>query len=129
MRRREFITLVGGAAAWPLAVRAQQREPMRLVGVLWAGTADAAEIRAAMQAFLQRLRQLGWIEGRNMRIESRYGDGQADRIHRSATELVAHGPDVILATGSSTLAALLQSTRTVAIVFATVPDPVGSGFV
>src|SRR5262245_23883549 len=130
MRRREFITLLGGAAtAWPLAARGQQREPMRLVGVLWAGTADAAEIRAAMQAFLQRLRQLGWIEGRNMRIESRYGDGQADQIRRSATELVALGPDVILATGSLTLAALLQSTRTVPIVFSTVPDPVGSGFV
>jgi putative ABC transport system substrate-binding protein len=130
VKRRSFITLLGGAAvtAWPLAAHGQQGERVRRIGVLWA-IADNPRYRLYMEAFLQRLQQLGWIEGRNLRIEYRYGDGDADRIRRSAAELVALAPDVILATGSSTLAALLQATRTVPIVFSTVPDPVGSGFV
>ena len=130
MRRREFITLLGGAAAaWPLVARAQQPERMRRVAVLWASTADNPRFRPYMDLFLQRLRQLGWTEGRNLRIEYRYGDGDADRNRRAAAELVALAPDVILATSSSTLAALLQATRILPIVFATVADPVGSGFV
>ena len=130
MRRREFITLLGGAAAaWPLVARAQQPERMRRVAVLWASTADNPRFRPYMDLFLQRLRQLGWTEGRNLRIEYRYGDGDADRSRRAAAELVALAPDVILATSSSTLAALLQATRILPIVFATVADPVGSGFV
>jgi ABC-type uncharacterized transport system substrate-binding protein len=128
MNRREFITLLGGAAAWPLAARAQQGERIRCIGVLWAST-DSPRLRLYMEAFLQRLLQLGWIDGRNVRIEYRYGDGDADRIRRSAAELSALAPDVILATGSATLGALLHATRTVPIVFSTVPDPVGAGFV
>src|SRR5215469_7222027 len=127
--RREVITLFGGAAACPFAARAQQSEPMRRLGVLWPRTPDSPRQRLYMEEFLQRLRQLGWTEGRNLRIEYRHGDSNADRIRHSAVELVALAPDVILATSSSTLAALLQATHSVPIVFSTVPDPVGSGFV
>jgi putative ABC transport system substrate-binding protein len=128
-RRREFITLLGDAAAiWPTAARAQQDERVRRVGVLWGGI-DGPYGRLNGEAFLQRLRQLGWIEGRNLRIEQRYGNAGADRIRRSAEELVALAPDVILADGSTALGPLLQATRTVPIVFANVADPVGSGFV
>src|SRR6516162_1312727 len=128
MTRREFIALLGGpAAAWPLASRAQQADRMRRIGVLM-GVEDP-QYRLRIEAFVQRLRQLGWIEGRNVQIDYRWGASDADRIRRSAAELVALAPDVILTSGSDTLGALLQATRTVPIVFATVPDPVGSGFV
>jgi len=128
IRRREFITLIGGAAAaWPLAARAQQPERMRRIGVLM-GVEDPQN-RLRIEAFVQRLRQLGWIEGRNVQIDYRWGVGDADRIRRSAAELVALAPDVMLTSGSATLGALLQATRAVPIVFATVADPVGAGFV
>jgi len=100
MRRREFITLIGGAAAaWPLAARAQQAERVRRIGVLMSLGANDAEGQARLAAFLQGLQQLGWIDGRNVRIDTRWGAGDADRTRRYAAELVALAPDVILATG------------------------------
>jgi putative tryptophan/tyrosine transport system substrate-binding protein len=129
MRRRKFISLVGGAATvWPLAARAQQSERVRRIGVLVYLAADDAEGQARLAAFTQALKQLGWSEGRNLRIETRWAT--ADDIHRQAAELAALAPDVLLAaTGTVTVAALLQATRTVPIVFAIVIDPVGAGFV
>jgi putative ABC transport system substrate-binding protein len=130
MRRREFITLVGGVAvAWPLAARAQQPERIRRIGVLLPLATDDTEGKVRITAFLQRLQQLGWTDGRNVRIDFRWGGGDADNIRKHAVELAALTPDVIFATGSSTLGPLLQATRTVPIVFAFVPDPVGAGFV
>jgi putative ABC transport system substrate-binding protein len=129
MRRREFIPFLGGVAAWPLAVRAQQPERMRRIGVLVGLAEDNPQTRLSIEAFVQRLRQLGWIEGRNVQIDYRWGESDADRIRRSATELVALAPDVIATSGSATVGALLQATRTVPIVFASVADPVGAGFV
>jgi ABC-type uncharacterized transport system substrate-binding protein len=127
MKRREFITLLGGAAAaWPLGVRAQQGERMRRVGVL--STGDDAEGHNRFAAFAHALEQLGWSEGRNLRIETRYAT--VDSLHRHATELAALAPDVLVAaTGTATAAPLLQATRTVPIVFVSVIDPVGAGFV
>jgi putative ABC transport system substrate-binding protein len=130
MRRREFITLVGGAAAaWPLAARAQQGEPMRRVGALMSTAADDPEGQARIAAFQQGLQQFGWTIGRNVRIDSRWPAGDSERIRRYAAELVALSPDVILATGSAAAGPLLQATRTVPIVFVIVPDPVGAGLV
>ena len=130
MQRREFITLLGGAAvAWPLAARAQQADRMRRVGVLWNRAADDPEGQARLAAFLQGLQELGWTDGRNMRIDYRWAAGDADRFRTYAAELVALAPDVILASASQSVAALLQTTRTVPIVFANVIDPVGAGFV
>jgi putative ABC transport system substrate-binding protein len=130
MRRREFITLLGGAAAaWPLAARAQQAERMRRVGVLMHLGENHAEGQARVAAFQQGLQQLGWIDGRNVRLDVRWGAGDAERYRRFAAELVALRPDVILASASSSVAALQKATRTVPIVFAGVIDPVGAGFV
>jgi putative ABC transport system substrate-binding protein len=130
MRRREFVALLGGvAAAWPLAARAQQPEQMRRIGVLTNLVADDPEAQARVGAFLQGLQELGWAVGRNMRIEYRWGAGDADRTRGYAAELVALAPDVILTSGASALAPLLQATRSVPVVFAQVPDPVGAGFV
>ena len=130
MKRRAFITLIGGAAAaWPLAARAQQGERMRRIGVLMPFTADDPESLARLAAFVQALERSGWSVGRNVRIDYRWTGGDAERIRKGATELAALAPDVILATGSSTAGPLLQTTRTVPIVFAIVPDPVGAGFV
>jgi putative ABC transport system substrate-binding protein len=129
MRRRTFITLLGGAALWPLAARAQQGERMRRIAVLMSTAADDPETLARVGAFLQGLQQLGWTDGLNVRIEYRFGSGDAERIRKHSAELVALAPDVILATGTSTVAPLLQATRAVPIVFAIVPDPVGAGFV
>jgi putative tryptophan/tyrosine transport system substrate-binding protein len=127
MKRREFIMLLGGVAASPLAARAQQ-ERMRRVGVLTYWTADDAEGQARLAAFAQALKQLGWSEGRNLGIDTRWAT--ANDIHRHAAELVALAPDVLVAaTGTATVAALRQATRTVPIVFVTVIDPVGAGFV
>src|SRR5262249_35044909 len=114
LKRREFITLLGGAAvAWPLAVRAQQSDRAHRVGVLIASaTADDPDGRARFTAFVQALQQLGWTEGRNVRIDIRWGMGDAERIHKYAAELVALAPDVILASGTPTVAPLLQATRT-----------------
>jgi len=130
MRRRDFVVLLGGAAvAWPLAARAQQPEQMRRIGVLTNLVADDPEAQARVGAFLQGLQELGWAVGRNMRIEYRWGAGDADRTREYAAELVALAPDVILTSGASALAPLLQATRSVPVVFAQVPDPVGAGFV
>jgi putative ABC transport system substrate-binding protein len=129
MRRRSFITLLGGAAAWPLAARAQQPGGMRRIGVLMSVAADDPEGQARIAAFLQGLRQLGWTDGRDVQIEVRWAAGDADRTRRYVAELIALAPDVILAPGSQTVGPLLQATRTVPIVFVHVPDPVGNGFV
>jgi putative tryptophan/tyrosine transport system substrate-binding protein len=127
MRRRDFVTLIGGAAAWPLAARAQQADRVRRIGVLMNGAADDAQ--ANVVTFLKAMQQLGWIDGRNVRIEFRWGAGNADNIRKYAVELAALTPDVILATGTAGMRPLLQATRTVPIVFAQVADPVGAGFV
>jgi ABC-type uncharacterized transport system substrate-binding protein len=130
MRRREFITLLGGgAAAWPLAARAQQADRMRRIGVLLPATADDAVFQARVAAFLQELALLGWIVSRNMRIDIRWASANASEIRRHAVELVAAMPDVILATGDSTMPPLLDATRTVPIVFPVVADPVANGYV
>src|SRR6266536_3829003 len=106
MRRREFITLLGGtAAAWPLAARAQQRDRMRRIGVLMNLASDDAEGQARLAAFHQGLQQLGWTVGRNVQIDYRWGAGNADRIRKFAAELIALAPDVILSTGSPSVAA------------------------
>src|SRR5262249_50667607 len=129
MTRREFITLVGGAVAWPLAARAQQSELMRRIGVLMPLAEDDPEAQSRLRAFVQGLQQSGWTDGRNLRIDIRWGAGDADRSRRYAAELVALVPDVILAGGGSVIPSLLQATRTVPIVFTQTPDPVGAGFV
>src|SRR6266516_7388528 len=131
MRRREFIAFVSGAAAaaWPLAARAQQTERMRRIGVLLPATADDPQRQAWFGAFLQGLAQSDWIIGRNVQIDTRWATANADAVRRHATELAALAPDVILASGASTVGPLLQATRTVPIVFAAVADPVGAGFV
>jgi ABC-type uncharacterized transport system substrate-binding protein len=129
VKRRAFITLLGGAVAWPLAARAQQPERMRRIGVLHTPAADDPVGQARNAAFLQGLGQLGWTDGRNVRIETRWPAGDAARIRRYAEELVALAPDVILATGSASVGPLLQATRAVPIVFVVVPDPVAAGFV
>jgi putative tryptophan/tyrosine transport system substrate-binding protein len=127
MRRRQFIAGLGGAIAWSLPARAQQPDRIRRIGMLM--TVDDPEAQARVAAFQQGLQQLGWIVGRNVRIDTRWGGGDADRTRRYAVELVALAPDVILAHGSATVGPLLQATRAVPIVFAYVPDPVGAGFV
>ena len=114
--------------AWPLAARAQQGERMRRIGVLLPVAADDPDPQAFYAAFVQRLQQLGWTDGRNVRIDTRWGAGNAADLRKYATELVALAPDVILAVGVS-VEPLLEATRTVPIVFTIVPDPVGSGFV
>src|SRR5262249_50796468 len=128
-KRREFITLIGGAAAWPLAMRAQQGERVRRVSVLMPFTADDPEGQARLLAFAQGLQQMGWAVGSNLRVDTRWATANADAVRKQAAELVALAPDVILAPGSSTVGPMLQATRTVPIVFAIVADPVGAGFV
>ena len=131
MKRREFITLLGGmAAAWPLAARAQQeRERVRRVGILLPASSDDLDYQGWVGAFLQGLQQSGWTIGRNVQIDTRWATANADAVRRNAAELVALAPDVIFANGASTLGPLLNVTRTVPIVFAAVADPVGAGFV
>jgi putative ABC transport system substrate-binding protein len=129
MKRREFVTLLGGAAAWPLAARGQQRERIRRVGVLMPFTADDAEGQARLLAFAQGLQQLGWAVGGNLRIDTRWSAGDAEPNRTYAAELLALTPDVILANGTPEMRALQQLTRSVPIVFANVADPVGQGFV
>src|SRR5215470_7464439 len=129
IRRREFITLLGGAAVWPLAAWAQQPGRMRRIGVLMSTPADDQEGQTRINAFVQGLRELGWIEGHNVRMDTRWAAGNVDRGREYATELVMLMPDVILASGGSVVGPLLQATRTVPIVFTQTPDPVGAGFV
>jgi ABC-type uncharacterized transport system substrate-binding protein len=130
VNRRTFITLLGGgaAAAWPLAARAQQGE-MRRIGVLMDRAADDSDAQARVAAFRQGMQQLGWTDGRNFRIDYRWGGGTAANIRKHVAELIALAPDVILASGTSTVGPLLQATRTVPIVFPQVGDPVAAGFV
>jgi putative ABC transport system substrate-binding protein len=127
MKRRDFISLLGGAAAWPLAARAQS-ERVRRIGVLMPNDQDNPAAQARIAALLQELQQLGWT-GRNVRIDIRWAGADADKIREHAAELATLAPDVILANGSVVVAPLLQATRTVPIVFVVVPDPVGAGFV
>jgi putative ABC transport system substrate-binding protein len=130
LKRREFITLLGGAAAtWPLAARAQQAERMRRIGVLTSFMSDDPAEQTNVLAFARTLEQSGWIDGRNVRIDIRWGAGDPERIRRYATELVSLAPDVILASSSATTGPLLQATRAVPIVFVLVAEPVGAGFV
>jgi putative tryptophan/tyrosine transport system substrate-binding protein len=126
MRRREFIALLGGAAAWPLAARAQQTDRMRRIGVLAGLPADNPQSLARNAAFLQGLGELGWNVGRNLQIDYRWGAVDARRY---AAELAALAPEVILAVGASVVGPLLAATRSVPVVFVQVTDPVGSGFV
>src|SRR5262249_4113816 len=129
IKRRNFITLLGGAAAWPLAARTQQGERMRRIGVLMSVAADGPDGQPRVAAFLNGLQKLGWTEGRNVLIDLRWGAGDAERTRKYVAELVALGPDVILASGDHPVVALQQATRTVPIVLAMVADPVGAGFV
>jgi putative ABC transport system substrate-binding protein len=128
MKRREFFTVLGGAPfAWSLAARAQQPERMRHIGALMSTGETDPEEQARFTAFAQRLRELGWIDGRNVRLDIRWGSGDDERNRRYASELVALAPDVILADTSQTVATLQNATRTIPIVFAGAIDPVGAG--
>jgi putative ABC transport system substrate-binding protein len=129
MRRREFITLIGGAAAWPLVARAQQPERVQHIGVLLPATLGDAEYHALVEVLLQELARLGWSIGRNVRIETRWAGANAVELRRHATELVALAPDVILAHGNAAVVASQQATRSVPIVFPVVGDPVATGLV
>jgi len=130
MRRREFTTILGGAAAaWPLFARAQQTDRVRRIGMLTGTAADDPEAQARHAAFLQGLQQLGWTEGRNMRVDARWTAGSAADTSKYAAELLALAPEVILVGGGSSIGAVLRLTSSVPVVFAFVPDPVGSGFV
>jgi len=129
MKRREFITLLGGAAAWPLAARAQQGERVRRIGVLMAYAESDAEAQAWVAAFRDGLQKLGWTEGRDIGIDVHWATGETETIQRFAKELVASKPEVVLASSTPPTTALLQQTRSIPIVFALVSDPVGSGFV
>jgi putative ABC transport system substrate-binding protein len=130
MKRRNFIAGLGvAAAAWPLMARAQQSEPLRRVGVLMTGSESAVEERAHLAAFLARLTELGWVEGRNLHIDIRWGAGEDERGRRHAAELMALAPDIMIADTAQTVAALQKATRTIPIVFANAVDPVGAGFV
>jgi putative ABC transport system substrate-binding protein len=128
MRRREFIAGLGSAAAWPAVARAQQGGRMRRIGILLSAVA-ADDPQRRMGAFVQRLAELGWTEGRDLRIDYRYGLADPDRLRRYAGELVALSSDVLLAAGNRALAALQEATRILPIVFANVVDPVGAGLV
>jgi putative ABC transport system substrate-binding protein len=130
MRRRDFITLLGGTATWPLVARAQQGERMRRIGVQIGQAESDRQGQAFVAAFRDELRKLGWIDGGNIRIETRWAAaGDAEARQQFAKELVALQPDLVLSHGTPTTATLLQQTRTIPIVFAAVSDPIGSGFV
>jgi len=129
MKRREFITLVGGAAAWPIVAHGQQLDPMRRIGVLTAYAESDPEAQAWVAAFREGLQKLGWADGRNIRIDYRWAGSEVESMQRFAKEVVALQPDLILSNNTPTTAALLQQTRTIPIIFANVTDPIGSGFV
>jgi putative ABC transport system substrate-binding protein len=128
-KRREFITLLGGAAAWPLAARGQQSERMRRIGVILPAAADDAEFQFWLGAFLQALARLDWSIGQNVRVDIHWATPYAENIRKHAVELAALAPDVIVAAGTSTVGPILQATRDIPVVFPTVLDPVGAGFV
>jgi len=127
--RRSFITLLGGAAAWPLAARAQQGERMRRIGVLISTPEDDLQTRRQIEAFRGALRQLGWVEGRNINIDARFASDDSDRMKAFAAELIALNPDVVLASGPTPVLALQRVTSTVPVVFAQINDPVRAGLV
>ena len=129
MNRRNFITLLGGAAAWPLAARAQQREQMRRVGVLSNFAESDLEAQSMVEALHQTLQELGWVEGRNLRFDHRWAAGNATRIQAFAKALVALQPDVIVGHVTPAVAALQKETSTIPIVFIQVSDPIGAGFI
>jgi putative ABC transport system substrate-binding protein len=129
MRRREFITLLGATVAWPLTARADQDGPDRRIAVLFPRSADDPEAGSRLSVFLDALKQAGWTEGHNLSVDVHWAGHETEDISKHAEELVTHAPDVILATGSNSLPPLLRVTRTTPIVFATVGDPVGAGFV
>jgi len=129
MRRREFLSLIGGAAAWPLASHAQQTDRIRRIGLLMTISEKEPEAQARLAAFRAGLREKGWIEGRNIQIEYRFAGGEPERARVAASDLVKLAPDVILANGRAILAALKEATTTIPIVFVFVPDPVGDGFI
>jgi len=130
MRRRDFIKAIAGSSvAWPLVTEAQQSQKMRRLSVLMSTAADDQESMARYTAFLQGLQELGWTDGRNVRIDVRWGAGDAERTRKYAAELVALAPDAIMVSGSISLGQLIKATRTVPIVFALIADPVGAGFV
>ena len=129
MRRREFISLLGASVAWPLAARSQPADRLRRVGILLPANAGDSEYPMLVKAFVEVLQQLGWTDGRNIRIDVRWAGGGADTNRRYAQELVTLAPDVIMAAGNASAAPMLQATRTIPIVFTIVPDPVGAGLV
>jgi putative ABC transport system substrate-binding protein len=129
MKRRTFITLLGGAAAWPLAARAQQPERMRRIGVLWAPAEDSPQANARLLAFRQTLERLGWSEGHNLRIDIRFATASEASAQVLAKELTALQPEVLLAYSTPMVAALQRETRTIPILFVGVSDPIGSGFI
>jgi putative ABC transport system substrate-binding protein len=129
MRRRDFITIVGGAAAWPITTYAQQRDGQPRIGVLMTSLADSPEGQARIAAFLQGLQQLGWTDGRNIQIDVRWSGGNDAKMRKNAAELVALAPEIIVASGSAGMGPLMQISGTVPIVFLIVPDPVGAGYV
>jgi ABC-type uncharacterized transport system substrate-binding protein len=129
MRRREVITLLGGAAAWPFAARAQPTTGMPRIGVLMGYAESDRQGQANVAAFQGGLQKLGWTEGRNIRLDTRWAAAEADLMQRFAKELVELQPDLILTQNTPATAAVLQQTRTIPIIFANVSDPVGSGFV
>jgi putative ABC transport system substrate-binding protein len=130
MKRREVIAALGGAAAWPLAARGQQRNRIGRIGFLWSGfAADDPEGQVRGNAFVQGLQELGWSVGRNVRIDYRWGLGDAARLRKGADELVAMQPDVLFAAAGPAVAALQEATQSLPIVFTNVPDPVGAGYV
>ena len=129
INRREFITLLGGAAAWPLAARAQQGGRVRRIGVLMGPAEDDPWAKTMVSAFMQALADLGWTEGRNVRMDLRWAGADTNRIRAVAQELVGLQPDIILTGGTPATAALQRETRTIPIVFASVGDPVASSIV
>ena len=129
MRRREFISLLGGAAVWPIAAKSQQSDRIRRIGVLLGWTAGAPQSGPFLAAFAKALGELGWTEGRNIQVDYRWAGADADRIRALASELVNLQPDLIVGHSTPVVAALQRETRHISIVFVTVSDPVGSGFV
>ena len=129
MRWRDFITIVGGAAAWPITTYAQQRDGQPRIGVLMTSLADSPEGQARIAAFLQGLQQLGWTDGRNIQIDVCWSGGNDAKMRKNAAELVALAPEIIVASGSAGMGPLMQISGTVPIVFLIVPDPVGAGYV
>jgi putative ABC transport system substrate-binding protein len=129
MQRRQFIRLLGSAAVWPLAAHAQQPEPMRRIGILMNRSEDSAEGQARLAALRQSLQQLGWSEGRNVRIDVRWGEDKIDLERKYAAELIALSPDIVFASGTLSVNAVQSVSRTLPIVFVGVTDPVGAGLV